>query len=93
MNYCVTIVTIVTISFLVTGLQIQNVAILAKFRTEMANLAERKKLCMGKLTFYSEHFFDEGSDGSESAGKAQGYNSANHSNLASMNNVEQRINL
>ena len=50
MNHCVTIVTIVTISFLVTGVQNQNVAILAKFSNEMANLAERKKSWIGKLT-------------------------------------------
>ena len=91
MNHCVTIVTT-----LVTGLQTQNAAILAKLRTEMANLVERKKPCMGKLTLNTSLMrpvMDQNLTQAQ-AGHAQGSNSANHhSNSASMNNVDQRINL
>ena len=93
MNHCVTIV---TISFLVTGLQTQNVAILAKLHTEMANLAEPKKSCMGKLTLNTSlmRAVTDQNPNQALAGHAQRSNSANHhSNSASMNNVDHRINL
>jgi len=88
----------------VTGLQTQNgsghtspnVAILAKLRTEMANLAERKKSCMGKLTLNTSlmRAVTDQNLTQALAGHAQGSNSANHhSNPASMNNVDHRINL
>ena len=79
MNHCVTIVTT-----LVTGLQTQNAAILAKLRTEMANLAERKKQCMGKLTLNTPLMrvvMDQNLTQALAAMPRAPY-SANHSNLA-----------
>ena len=73
-----------------------KVAILAKLRAEMANLAERKKSCMGKLTLNTSlmRAVTDQNLTQAQAGHAQGSNSANHhSNPASLNNVDQRINL
>ena len=88
--------------FQVTGLQTQNgsghtspnVAILAKLRTEMHNLAERKKSCMGKLTLKPSSSIMLKTEKSHSSNNSDYQSSsANNSNSISLNNVDQRINL
>merc|ERR1712048_683986 len=81
----------------VTGLQTQNgsghtspnVAILAKLRTEMQNLAERKKSCMGKLTLKSSSAIMMKTEKSHSSNNSDYQNaSATNSNSLSLNNIK-----